>query len=206
MDIKQIESIINLYKMTNKLKTTLRSGWIGWKLENTRIESVAEHIFGTCMLAVGICSAKKIDIDINKVITMLVLHETEEIIIGDLTLFDKEISNKKENGRKAVLEIFKDFDNADYFLELIAEFEDGKTKEAQFAFQCDKLEADLQCALYNNNFNLEKVDSFIINDKRIKALQEQGYNSVAEWFLQHDKPLYKDEFLKIANYLENNKI
>ncbi|MDD4111249.1 MAG: HD domain-containing protein [Clostridia bacterium] len=203
MNTKEIQKIIELYELTCKLKTTLRQGWVNWELENVRIESIAEHIFGTCMLAMGIYASKKIDIDIQKVFMMLVLHETEEIIIGDLTPFDQEkIKTKKIDGRKAVLSIFKGFKNAKYFLNIIEEFEEGITEEAKFTRQCDKLEADLQARLYEENFNLKKVADKYLKDERILALNKKGYTKVSQLYLQNDKKLYSNEFLEIANRLE----
>lgn len=133
MKEEDLLKIIKLHELTCKLKTTLRQGWLCWKVEDVRIESIAEHIFGTCMLAMGIYAAQKSDIDINKVFVMLVLHETEEIIIGDLTPFDIDKNKtKKIDGRNAVLKIFEGFSNAQCFIDIIEEFEEGKTKEASF--------------------------------------------------------------------------
>lgn len=203
MDKNDFIKIIELHKLSTKLKTTLREGWVRWKVENTRIESIAEHVFGTCMLAVGILSSLNLDLNINKIITMLMLHETEEIIIGDITPFDKQaILTKKEDGRNAVLSIFKDFPNSQHFLDIIEEFEECKTKEAKFAKQCDKFEADLQSWYYKDNFCIDKVDREILNDSRIVALQEKGYNRICDWFLQNDKKHYEDHFIEMANYLE----
>ena len=203
MNDKQLESIINLHRTTSKLKTMLRQGWLGWKVEDDRIESIAEHIFGTCMLAISIYASEKMDLDISKVITMLVLHETEEIIIGDLTPFDTEkLQTQKIDGRNAVLQIFKDFPNSQYFLDIIEEFEQNETKEAKFALFCDKFECDLQARLYEGKFHLDKVDKKIMTDPRTVALVDKGFNTGSQIFLQHSKPRYQGIFLELANKLE----
>ena len=36
-----IQKIIELYFVTNKLKNILRQGWINWQVDNTRVESIA---------------------------------------------------------------------------------------------------------------------------------------------------------------------
>ena len=202
MEKNDFIKIMELHKLACKLKNLLRSGWLAWKLEGVRLESVAEHIFGTCMLAVGIYSTLKPNIDIDKAIVMLMLHETEEILIGDITLIDKEYKNKQELGRQAVLEVFKDFKYANHFLELIAEFEANSTPEARFANQCDKFEADLQAYYYRDNFNLDKVEDRLKEDSRILAMQEKGYKCVEEYFLQNDKIKYDGIFAEMTNYLE----
>lgn len=79
-------NIIKFYLYANKLKEKIRSGWIEISIEKQRLESVAEHIFGCLILAIGIDSEYKLDVDMYKVLKMLTLHELEEIIMGDLTL------------------------------------------------------------------------------------------------------------------------
>lgn len=200
----ELEKIIEFHKITSKLKIMLRQGWLSWKVENKRIESIAEHIFGACMLAIGIYSTEKSDLDIDKIIMMLVLHETEEILIGDLTPFDSEkLKTKKEDGRNAVLSIFKDFPNSKYFLDIIQEFEDCETEEAKFALYCDKFENDLQAYIYEGSYNFDKIDKNILNDKRVLAINEKGFTKASQIVLQNDKPRYKDGiFLELANKLE----
>lgn len=203
MQKNQIINIIKTYQLTQRLSHTLRRGWVLWKLDNDRIQSIAEHIFNTCMLAVTMQATHPTPLDINKVITMLMLHETEEIIIGDLTPYDDR-SHKTQDGRKAVLEIFKDFPNAEEFLNIIQEFEENTTPEAKFALQCDKLEANIFAYLHNEEFKLNQVDDKIYNNPQILEWRNQGYPSVAEWFILSDMDIYQNDFLDIANYLLND--
>ena len=206
-NIKDCEKILKFYFLSNKLKNTLRTGWKYWAVEGVRVESIAEHVFGTLMLAVSIYSHTKEyeDVDIEKVALILALHETEEILIGDITMFDYEkVATKKEEGRKAVVELFKDSES-DKFLKLIEEFEAGETKEAKFAFMCDKLEADIQAYIYRNNFNMQKVNAVCFADGRIKEMKSRGLDRPDKFFLDSDKKKYSGAFLDIANYLDKLK-
>ena len=81
----KIEKILNYYLLTNKLKDTIRTGWKYWNVKKSRLESVAEHIYGTCMLATVIWSETLPQVNLAEVLMTLAIHETEEIIIGDLT-------------------------------------------------------------------------------------------------------------------------
>ena len=89
-DEDKIKTILDYYILTSKLKDVIRSGWKAWGVKRERLESVAEHIYGTCMLAVAIWSETLPEVNISEVIMMLALHETEEVIIGDITPFDGE--------------------------------------------------------------------------------------------------------------------
>ncbi len=202
---EKCEKILKFYMLSNKLKNVIRTGWKYWAVEgDVRLESVAEHVFGTLMLAVSIYahSDEYEDLDIEKVALMLALHETEEILIGDITMFDYDgTKTKKEAGRIAVEKMFEDSE-CDKFLKVIEEFEGGETKEAKFAYMCDKLEADLQAYIYRDNFNLKHANPTCINDDRIKAMIEKGLDRPDKFFLDSDKNKYTGAFLDIANYLE----
>ena len=143
------KNVLDFYVLCNKLKDVIRTGWKDWGVDRVRVESVAEHVYGVQMLAVAMWAEFEYDIDIMKVLTMLAVHEMEETIIGDITFFQKTREEKEELGHKAVIEIFKKISNAENIKELIFEFDERKTKEAKFAYYCDKLECDIQAKLYD---------------------------------------------------------
>ena len=131
--------------MATKLKYRIRSGWDidGWNIKASRLESIAEHVYGVQMLAIAMYSEYKYDIDIKKVIFMLAIHELEEILIGDLTLFDISKEEKEKLGHEAIEKILDGLKEKEKIRSLIIEFDERKTKEADFAYHCDKLECDI---------------------------------------------------------------
>ena len=76
-DINKAKIVTEHYALCNKLKTLIRTGWKDWALDSERLESVAEHIYGTQQLAILMAKVYEYDIDIEKVSLMLALHETE---------------------------------------------------------------------------------------------------------------------------------
>ena len=204
------KNVVDFYVLCNTLKNVVRSGWKIWNVQKERLESIAEHVFGTQMLAISMWSEYGYDIDIKKVLTMLAVHETEEIIIGDLVWFQISPEDKAEIGHKAVEDIFSKIASAEEIKELIFEFDKRETKEAQFAYFCDKLECDLQCRLYdeaglvdltkqNDNLSLE-------NDKVRKCLEE-GKSWSEVWIeFDQDKIPFDENFLAISNYIKSNRI
>lgn len=197
------KKILDLYFVTNKLKNVLRQGWVYWKVENVRVESIAEHIYGTLMLAISICANTNQDVDLYKVALMLALHEIEEIVNGDVTMFDtKRLATKQEDGKRAVEKVFENCVNKQQFLSIIAEFEECKTKEAKFAKACDKFEADLQAYLYRNNFNYDKVSKDIYSNNKIQEYLSKGITQTHKMFIESDKQHYYGIFSSLANDLE----
>ena len=65
---KKIETAIKYYKLCTKLKDIIRTGPIVWNAKRERIESVAEHIYGTQMLALSIYYQLGYKLDIMRVI------------------------------------------------------------------------------------------------------------------------------------------
>lgn len=210
-DEDKIKTIIDYYILTNKLKDVIRSGWKAWGVKRARVESVAEHIYGTCMLAVAIWSETLPEVNLAEVLMMLALHETEEIIIGDITPYDKEEKQKiKANGEKAVLAIFKDLIAKDVYFKLVHDFDTLATKEAVFARKCDKLESDLQARLYSDEGALLFENGGQIKDNAdIIKLKEKAGDDVADMFSVWDRKYFEDAddiFLKINKYLQGKHI
>ena len=204
------EKVINYYCLCNKLKNTIRTGWKKWNVQRNRIESVAEHIFGTQMLAIAMKSEYQYDVDIMKVIYMLAIHELGEIIISDLTPFDISIEKKEEIEHKAVHDILKELIDGEEIEKLFLEFDAHQTKESRFAFQCDKLECDLQCKLYDqeNCVDLKKQDNNeIMDDELVRKMVSKGDSWSSMWLEYGQiKYPYDENFKAVSNYAKNNKI
>ena len=81
------QNVIDFYLICYRLKDTIRSGWKDWKVKKERLESVAEHIYSTQMLAIAVNSEFKYNLDMYKVIYLIAIHELGETIIGDVTPF-----------------------------------------------------------------------------------------------------------------------
>lgn len=105
--MEKVEKVIRFYTLTNNLKTLVRKGWKNWNVTADRVESVAEHIYGTQMLALAMYSEYGYDIDIEKVMYMLAVHELEEVIMGDKTYFEITAEEKKKTRSSSSRKYFK---------------------------------------------------------------------------------------------------
>ena len=204
------ENVIKYYVLCNKLKNVIRKGWKDWHVQKERLESVAEHIFGVQMLAIAMKSEYQYDVDIMKVIFMLAIHELGETIIGDLTQFEISKEEKEKIEHAAVHKILDSLLDGRIIEELFLEFDSNRTKEAFFAYQCDKLECDLQSKLYDEEdcVDLNKQEgNKTMEDERVKALLSEGSSWSTMWlkFGQQVYP-YDDNFKAVSNYAINNNI
>jgi len=204
------QKVIDYYVLCNKLKNVIRTGRKYRHVQRERVESVAEHIFGVQMLAIAMKSEYEYDIDIMKVIFMIAVHELWEIIIGDFTQFQISKEEKKQIEHEAVHDILKDLIDWEKIEKLFLEFDEHKTKESLFAYQCDKLECDLQCKLYDEegcvDIDKEK-DKDKIHNETIMKLFEQGKNrSNMRMSFGQIKYNYDKNFLAVSNYALKHKI
>ena len=203
------ERVIGYYVLCNKLKDLVRTGWKNWNVDRDRVESVAEHIYGTQQLAIAMQNVYYYNIDLTKVIMMLSVHELEETIIGDLTQFDISREEKKKIGHKAVEEIFNKFELKQSIKELILEFDERKTDEAKFAYMCDKLECDIQSKLYDEEkcVDLNNQNNKALDNNRVQKMLEEG-KSWSEMWMEFGREHYSYDrnFRSVSEYAEKNNI
>lgn len=207
---EKLKNSMRFYMLATQLQYKIRSGWdkSHWNVSKERVESIAEHVYGTCILALSIDSEFKTDLDINKVIKMLVLHELGEVIIGDITPFDNitpEEKMKKEH--EAMREVIGDLVNQEEFLSLLFEFDEKKTKEAIFAHHCDKLEADIQAKVYQDmgcQHPLdEQEDNVVFKSNKVQQMVNDGAQTAFDIWYEWDKSLYCDDedFARLLDYV-----
>lgn len=204
------KSVVEYYVLCNKLKNIIRTGWKKWNVNRDRLESIAEHIYGVQSLAIAMASQYEYDIDLYKVIFMLSVHELEEILIGDLTEWDVNKEDKMNQGHKAISTILSGLLSGKQIEELILEFDERKTKEALFAYHCDKLECCIQCKLYDEegcvDLNNQEGNN-IYNTTVIQELLDREKTWSRMW-LEYDRSKFvKDaNFEEVLDYVKNNSI
>ena len=207
---EKLKKSMRFYMLATQLKYKIRSGWdkSHWNVSKDWVESIAEHVYGTCILALSIDSEFKTNLDINKVIKMLVLHELGEVIIGDITPFDNitpEEKMKKEH--EAMREVIGDLVNQEEFLSLLFEFDEKKTKEAIFAHHCDKLEADIQAKVYQDMGCQHPLDeqenNVVFKSNKVQQMVKDGAQTAFDIWYEWDKSLYYDDedFARLLDYV-----
>jgi len=141
----KLQKQIGFIKEIDKLKSIIRRTRL---LDNSRYENDAEHSWHLAMMALALSEhANDKNIDLLKVIKMLLIHDIPEIDAGDTFLYDQDARmNSVKNEKKAAERIFSILPAglAKELIELWEEFEKKKTPEARFAGALDRLEPLLQ--------------------------------------------------------------
>ncbi len=142
MDIdlkKKIDFLVEIDKVKQIFRRT--------KLfDQSRMENDAEHSWHLAMMALTLFDYANEEVDILRVIKMVLIHDIVEIDAGDYIVYTTEGDEKKEKEYKAAKRIFNILpkDLADEFLDLWYEFEKNETSDANFANAIDRLEPIMQ--------------------------------------------------------------
>lgn len=138
--LKQVEFI----KEIDKIKYIQRKT----KLFNSdRPENDAEHSWHLAMMALVLAEHSDKPIDVLKVVKMVLIHDIVEIDTGDTFIYDstKNHTNTDEEllAAKRIFGILPD-EQANEFIAIWQEFEEGISDEAKFARAMDRFEPLLQ--------------------------------------------------------------
>lgn len=143
---EKITSLINFLRQAEKLKTELRHSWTS---NASRQESVAEHSWSACLLALALFDELSVKVDQRRTLKMILIHDLAEVLIGDIPAFEvsRRQTTKHRDEKMAIRQMVSGLGNrplATEIVELWEEFEEGQTPEAKLAKACDKLDVLLQ--------------------------------------------------------------
>jgi putative hydrolase of HD superfamily len=171
--IKQIEFI----KEIDKLKYIQRRTRL---INSDRTENDAEHSWHLAMMAITLAQHSNVEIDLLKVVKMVLIHDIVEIDAGDTFIYDtaKNHTNTDEEllAARRIFGILPQ-DQGEEFITIWEEFEAGESAEAKFARTMDRLEPLLQNVSNDGGTWKEfNVDYQKVYDK--KKIMENGSSTI----------------------------
>ncbi|GMN90044.1 HD domain-containing protein [Francisella sciaenopsi] len=130
-----LEKKISFIQEIDKLKGVYRRALI--KCDNNRRENTAEHSWHVALMGVILEEYASEELDMLKVLKMLLIHDIVEIYAGDTYAFDNHAILAEQNDKEleALEKIFALLpkDEADEYKALWIEFEDNQTAEAKYS-------------------------------------------------------------------------
>ena len=146
MQLNKLQKQIAFIKEIDKIKYIQRRS----KLFNSdRRENDAEHSWHLAMMVIVLAEHSDKTIDLLKVLKMVLIHDIVEIDAGDTFVYDtsKNHANTDEEliAAKRIFGLLPN-EQADEFIAIWEEFEEGVTDEAKFAKAMDRFEPLLQDA------------------------------------------------------------
>ena len=178
--MQEIENIISFMIEIEKLKNIQRkSKPVGLD----RYENSAEHSWHVCLSALMLKDYANEDIDIDRVIKMLLIHDLGEIDGGDKVVYSSETKEQKDKeaaGVKRILSYLPEKTRDDY-VALWYEFEAGETSDSKYAKAIDRVPPLLH-NIHNDGHtwkkhNITKEQVFSLNS-RIDEGSHQLWESI----------------------------
>lgn len=161
--VLNLEKVRKFSEILGKLKENKRSGWNS-RLQMKNPESIADHSYRAAMLAM--CLGDLMEVDSERLIRMLLLHDIQEAITGDYDYRAKkkigitEVKRQEANAIRQILSLLPKKLQRNY-LSIWKDFENQNTQEAILANDIDKLEMIMQALEYEKKgHSPKKLDVF----------------------------------------------
>ncbi|MDR0730415.1 MAG: HD domain-containing protein [Treponema sp.] len=172
---RKFEAQLNFIVEIDKIKNIARKSKI---FDGSRFENDAEHSWTICVMALLLREYADFPVNIEKAVSMLLIHDIVEVDAGDTFLYAAERDNAHINEAKAAERIFGllEDEQKNFFINLWKEYEEGKTNEAKFAVVFDRLEPLLQNYIvegYTWKQHGITYDMIIEKNKKIKKGSEK---------------------------------
>ncbi len=183
--------LIDTMILTERLKDTMRHCYT----QNGRRESVAEHCWMASLMAYFMKDEFP-DVDMDKVIRMILIHDLGECFTGDIPVFNKTAEHE-EKEKEVLYHWVKTLPGefADEMIALYEEMEKRETPEAKVFKAIDGLEAVLQ-------HNISDISTWLPNEYELNQTYATDKVVFSEYLKAVREELRKDTLEKI----EKNKI
>ncbi|MDP9197360.1 MAG: HD domain-containing protein [Thermoproteota archaeon] len=163
---RQVKELVSFFSQVLCLKKVRRSGWF-FKVGVTSPESVADHSFCMCIMAMVISDLSGMDTE--RAMKMAILHDLGESIIGDFMPDEILLSNKRFLENKAILSILEKLPNplrGDYE-KIWDEYSNHVTDLSHLIHRIDKLEMAFQARDYvRDGYSRRKLSEFTDSARR----------------------------------------
>lgn len=192
MDNERLQKQIKFIVEIDKAKQVFRQNVV---IGTERNENDAEHSWHLAVMAMLLAEYfDNEELDILKVIKLVLIHDLVEIYAGDTFCYDdKEHENKEEREKEAAKRLFSILpeDQAREFEELWNEFEESQTPEARFAACLDRLQPLI--LNYNTNGHTWKKPG-VTSEKVLRRNEPLKENAPALW--EYVKEVINDSIQK----------
>ena len=182
------DKFIEFANQIGKLKELKRTGWYkDAGIDKEYVESVADHSYRCAMLATVL--ADEAGLDSGKVTKMMLLHDLEESITGDIIRSEKENQDPKEVYQRE-LDAFKKVISSlsenlqEQYLQLWKEYQTGETAEAKLCRSVDRIDQAIQAQEYFKRYPNKKTLKKFSDDNDLEKRSpetEEICKKLLEW-------------------------
>lgn len=160
--------VLDAYVQINQLKQLYRQGWLRRGVPRDRCETVAEHTAGVAWLTL-LLAPETDGLDPERALRMALIHDLGETHAGDITPADGvSEADKHARERLALQAVVARLPRGGDWLALWDEYELGRSPEARFVREVDRLEMGLQAAIYQAEGLVDPTD-FVASARAVVA-------------------------------------
>ena len=174
----KIHNILTFLKRCKALETTERYKVSMSKNRNT----VAEHSWRLALMVLIIATECKIRIDMNRALSLSLLHDIAESETGDIDAIeqikggDGVLRKKSEMEEIVMRKMTRDVSFGDWIFNMWQEYEDQRTIEAKFVKALDKIEGFLHISEVGVEAYIPKEFHADYANKAVEAFDEATYH------------------------------
>jgi putative hydrolase of HD superfamily len=130
---------LSFLREIDRLKTVVRASPL---LDRSRRENSAEHSWHLSMYAWLLADYAASDVDVARVVKMLLIHDIVEVDAGDSPIHGASAGDQAEKEQRAAKRLFGllPAEQSQELSVLWREFEDGQSSDAQFAKALDRFQ------------------------------------------------------------------
>ena len=182
----EARKLIDTLILTEKLKDTMRHCYT----TNGRRESVAEHCWMASLMAYFMKDEFP-EVDMDKVIRMILIHDLGECFTGDIPVFNKTAKDE-EKEKEALYQWVRTLPGkfAEEMIELYEEMEKRETIEAKIFKAIDGMEAVLQ-------HNISDIATWLPNEYELNQTYAVDKVEFSEYLREVREELRKDTVKKV---------
>ena len=182
----EARKLIDTLILTEKLKDTMRHCYT----TNGRRESVAEHCWMASLMAYFMKDEFS-EVDMDKVIRMILIHDLGECFTGDIPVFNKTAKDE-EKEKEALYQWVRTLPEiyAEEMISLYEEMEKRETVEAKIFKSIDGMEAVLQ-------HNISDISTWLPNEYELNQTYAVDKVEFSEYLREVREELRKDTVKKI---------
>lgn len=171
------------YDMLGDLK---RSGPVQWQVNRPRTEDLKDHVLDLIVMIKLLRPHLPIDIDMFKIIDYAIVHDSEEVITGDITGFEGVTSDDKKRVSKIAMDyLINEYHNIMNYEESMTDYKGRNDIEAKIVYMLDKISHCIPFLKYDYESKIDmdnpKVIETLRNNPEVVRLKNQGL-SLSEIF------------------------
>jgi putative hydrolase of HD superfamily len=177
-----MSAVLTFLIQGNQLKQTVRTGWVQRGVPGA--ENVAAHSYGVGFIALVMAEVIPEPIDLQKVLTMALLHDLPEGLTSDIPTPAWQLlplGVKEDVERTAMLAMLGDLQFKQDLLINWEEMQKKETAESRLVHDCDKLDMYLQALIYEQQTGNLRLNEFWERERRFEFVETEAvFNEIAD--------------------------